>query len=422
MAEPSDARSEANRPKALVLGLIGSGHALSHFYLLTLAPLFPLLQADLGVSYFALGWLITAFNISTGALQTPAGFLVDRLGARRLLMGGTLLSAVCFAGMAVAPDYWTLLALVGIAGLGNAVYHPADYSILSASIDRRWIGRAFSIHTFSGHLGFAIAPPVAGFLALTLDLGWRGALAGAAVAGMLVYLFFAWKGHVLRDDTKVAGDGTGTQTDLADSVAMLASPPVLVLFLFFVSIAMVTAGMQSWSVTALGDHQGLDLETAGLVLSAFLWCGAFGVLLGGQIADRTARHGLVAGAAMVAGAVVLAVIAAVPLHWIALLVLFGAIGLMQGAVRPARDMMVRAVAPEGATGRIFAFVMTGLNVGAAITPPIFGWLIDIGRADLMFWALSGLMLASLATIGVVRGGLVARVPAAVPVAAPGGDD
>lgn len=94
-------------------------------------------------------------------------------------------------------------------------------------------------------------------------------------------------------------------------------------------------------------------------------------------------------------------IGALPLPVLALMLGFAAAGLLQGSIRPARDMMVKAVTPDGATGRVFAFVSTGLNVGAAITPVVFGYLIDIGRPELVFALLKGILILSIATIGVV---------------------
>jgi MFS family permease len=171
------------RRNVQVLALIGSGHAVSHFYLLALPPLFPLLRTELDVSYAALGLLATVFNVATGFTQVPAGFLVDRFGARRLLLLGLAVMGSAMTALAFAPSYALMLVLIAAAGVGNSVFHPADYAVLSASVDRAWLGRAFSIHTFTGNIGFMLAP--GGMIALTALFGWRGAI---ATAGLLAFV------------------------------------------------------------------------------------------------------------------------------------------------------------------------------------------------------------------------------------------
>jgi MFS family permease len=174
---------------------------------------------------------------------------------------------------------------------------------------------------------------------------------------------------------------------------------------------MVTAGVQSFSVTALVDFHGLGLAPANSVLTAFLVAGAAGVLLGGPLADRTSRHGLVAALAMLGSAILLCFAGSAQLPLLALIGVFAAVGLLQGSVRPSRDMMVRAVTPKGATGRVFAFVSTGLNLGAAVTPVLFGLLIDLGHAQWTYFLLAAILVLATATVGVAR---ARRAPAAAP--------
>ena len=202
---PTEAASRVMRRNVQVLALIGSGHAVSHFYMLALPPLFPLLREELDVSYAALGLLVTMFNVSTGAAQIPAGFLVDRFGARRLLLLGLAIMGRAMTALGFAPSYWLMLVLVAVAGIGNSVFHPADYAVLCASVDRAWLGRAFSIHTFTGNLGFMLAP--AGMIALTALLGWRGALIAAGALAFVVLGAMLACGGVLRDEAPGAPEG-----------------------------------------------------------------------------------------------------------------------------------------------------------------------------------------------------------------------
>jgi MFS family permease len=409
---PGMAALAERRRYAAVMGMIGSGHALSHFYLLALPPLFPLLKAEFGVSYAALGLLVTMFNVATGLIQVPAGFLVDRMAARRVLIAGLVLSGLGIGLIGLAGEYWMILGLVVIAGLGNSVFHPADYAILNASVDPRRIGRAFALHTFAGNLGFTLAP--ATMILLSSLWGWRAALGLAGLAASAVVGVLLAYGHLLKDEASVSSGppgGTALEPTMATGFRPLLVPGVLTMFAFFVCIAMVTAGLQSFSVTALIDLQGIALAPANTVLTAFLMASAGGVLLGGPIADRTTRHGLVAAAAMLGSAVLLLVVGGAQLPVLALIAVFAAIGLLQGSVRPSRDMMVRAVTPKGATGRVFAFVSAGLNLGAAATPVLFGLLIDMGRTQWVFYLLAAIPLLAIATLGVAR---TRRAPAAAP--------
>jgi FSR family fosmidomycin resistance protein-like MFS transporter len=395
------------RRNVQVLALIGSGHAVSHFYMLALPPLFPLLREQLEVSYAALGLLVTMFNVATGAAQIPAGFLVDRFGARRLLLLGLAIMGTAMTALGFAPSYWLMLVLVAGAGIGNSVFHPADYAILSASVDCAWLGRAFSIHTFTGNVGFMLAP--AGMIALTAGLGWRGALVAAGLLAFAVLAAMLARAELLRDEeTRSAGQGPRKHPGSSAGRHLLLSGPILLLFLFYVLTAMFTSGIHSFSVTALNGLWGTDLAIASVILSAFLTASAVGILLGGLIADRIHRYALLTVAVFGAAAALTLAVGLVPLPGIAIAALFVAIGLLQGSARTSRDMLVRKVTPAGATGRVFAFVMTGLNVGAAITPVLFGLLLDLGEPRLVFLLLASFLIAAAGVVLLAQAAITAR--------------
>src|SRR5918995_3820702 len=277
------------RRNVQVLALVGSGHAVSHLCLLALPPLFPLLREQLDVGYAALGLLVTLFNVATGATQVPAGFLVDRFGARRLLLLGLGVMGAAMMALGFAPTYWLMLVLVATAGIGNSVFHPADYAILTASVERGWLGRAFAIHTFAGNVGFVLAP--ATMIALTALLGWRGALSAAGLLAFVVLGAMLFWGELLRDETRSA-DGRRKSDGSSAGIRLLFSWPVLLLFGFYVLAAMFTSGVHSFSVTALNGLWGTELALANVILSAFLTASALGILLGGLIADHTHRYAL----------------------------------------------------------------------------------------------------------------------------------
>jgi MFS family permease len=384
------------------LAPICAAHFLSHVYILCLPPLFPLLHAELGVSFAALGLLLTLFNVSAGAAQLPVGILVDRYGGTILVLLGLALEAGAVLFMGLTPEYVFLATLAVVAGIGHSVFHPADYAILASAIDRGRLGKAFSLHTFAGHLGSAAAP--ASLIVLAAMIGWRQALMAVGAVGLLVMVMILVSrdrlqpapGPVSEAKSK-AGSGTGT-----DGLALLLSTPMLLLFLFFVATSMTTSGVQSFSIAALTQTQGLPLAGAGTALTGYLLASSLGVLGGGVLADRNRRHDLVALVAFGLTALVMVTLSLLSLPLAVVIGLFAGIGFAQGLVRPARDMMVRAATPEGGMGKAYGFLSTGISVGGALAPVLFGWLIDLGRADGVFYLIAGFM--GLGMIAVAAGG------------------
>jgi MFS family permease len=374
------------RRDARVIGLVASGHFVSHFYMLVLPPLFPLIKAEFEISYTALGAVVMAFAVASGSSQLPVGFLVDRIGARGPLIAGLTLLAGGVALMGLSESYLALVLLAVVAGLGNSVFHPADYSILSASVEGSRLGRAFSVHTFSGLAGWACAPPLMIFLTTLWD--WRTALVIVGCLGLAVALMLLLQSRHLRDDTRAATDTAAraaVRPSTGETFGLLLSTPIVLLFLFFVMIAMTSSGLHAFAVTALVQHQGLELTPANAVLTGFLVAGALGVLLGGPIADRTDRYDAVAAVGFIAAAALIVLVAALPLPFAVLIAAFSLAGLMQGMIWPSRDMLVRSITPPGSSGKVFGFVSTGLDVGGALAPVLFGWIVDRGMPSWVFW-------------------------------------
>jgi len=396
---------------ARVIGLIGTGHFLSHFYMLCLPPLFPLLRDEFGVPYAALGLSVALMSAVTALLQTPVGFLVDRHGARPFLVAGNLLMCLTIAAMAAAQEWWVIVALAALSGVGNSVIHPADYAILATSVSQVRMGRAFSIHTFLGNLGFALAPPA---IALLVPLvGWRGALLALGLLGLPVVLAILWQSRILRDEQD-AHSAKVREAGQASSRGLLLSRPLLLFFGFMMLTAMAGAGIQAFLVTVLHYVQGVGLATGAVGLTFWLVGNTGGVLLGGIVADGTRHHLPVTVALLLAASGIILAIGTVAMPEP---LLFGGLlfaGTVLGMTRPSRDLMVRAAAPPGTMGRVFGFVSAGLPLGQAITPVPFGGLIDGGHAGLVLPMAAGLLVLASLTVIAARGAAIARPPVAVP--------
>jgi len=378
VADTAERGGAASELQTLVV--VSAAHLVSHFYILVLPVLLPLLKERLGVGFFELGLAITTFNIVSGLTQAPMGFVVDRLGARGVLIAGLALGGVAFAMFGVLTSYPWLIAAAILAGLANCVYHPADYAILSQSIADDRIGRAFSVHTFAGFLGGAIAPPIllglVAFGGLPAALTFAGLLGPAVAVGLLLMPRpqAADGARSLRADTGAGGS----------SLAGVLTPAILSLTGFFVLIALANSAINSFSVVALIASQGMSLIGANAALTAFLACAALGVLVGGALADRTPRHGEVAALGFGLTALIVLAVGTLSLPGLVIVSAMGLAGFLSGMIMPSRDMLVRKAAPPGSAGRAFGIVSTGFNIGGIIGPLLFGWIMDQASPSWVF--------------------------------------
>lgn len=385
-----------------IIALVSAGHFFSHFYVLVLPPLFPLLKDELGVSYAALGMLMTVASLATGIGQTPVGFLVDRIGARWILLGGLVLHSLSVAAIGLASNYWAIFILFIVSGLANTVYHPADYAILNARVPRERLGRAFSIHTFSGNIAWAAAPAV--MIGLTLLWDWRTALVVVGFVGVIVALFlWAARSELSTDDEDIPSGAVASDSPTALSgMRLLLSPPILMAFLFFMFIAMGTGAIRVFSVAALVAIYDTPLAAANGVLTGFAIGASTGILAGGLVADRLGRPELVATLGFLAGAVLLGLAGTVSLPIAGMVAVLTAAGFVTGMVQPSRDMLVRSVTPPGSMGKVFAFVSTGLAVGGMLMPVVFGWIMDHADPRWIFWLSALIVLSTILTVGGLR--------------------
>ncbi len=393
--------SRANRVNLL----IGTGHFLSHFYMLVLPPLFIVWQRDFAVSFAELGMTVALMSGVTAILQTPVGFLVDKYGARPFLVGGTLLMSLSMCAMGAAQEFWQILALAALSGVGNSVIHPADYSILSGSVSKDRMGRAFALHTFSGNLGFAAGPPV---IALLMALmGWRPALLLLGGLGVPVVATILLQSRILTDQAKHVTEVGPTLSGRA----LLLTRPMLLFFGFYLLGSMAGAGVQAWLVTVLHDVKGLDVALASSALTGYMIGNTCGVLVGGWFADRARRLGTITVVLTTASATLTFLVGLLSLPGILTCVMLFFSGLALGGSRTPRDVMVKDAAPPGQIGKVFGFVSSGLPLGSALTPVPFGFLIDHGRPDLVLTLVSVILLSSLLCMGSARAASFASVPA-----------
>jgi MFS transporter, FSR family, fosmidomycin resistance protein len=378
--------------------LLGTGHFLSHYYQLCLPPVFIAWQKTFGVSFAELGLAMAVMSASTGLFQTPMGFLVDRYGSRPFLVGGTLTMALSVSAMGFATAYWQIVALALLSGVGNSVIHPADYSILSGSIDRARLGRSFAFHTFVGNIGFAVAPPATA--ALSLLLGWRGALMLVGFLGVPVVLTIVWQSRILIDQRREPRDHIAPGR--SSGMRMLLSRSVMMFFAFFMVSAAAGAGIQSWLITILHRAYGSPIAAASMALTGWMVGSICGVLLGGWVADRTDRHLPFVVILTTGAAAILLLVGIVPMAELVTVAVLFVGGLMSGASRTPRDVMVKDAAPPGQIGKMFGFVSSGMSLGGAIMPVLYGMIIDAGRPRLVLVVVAALLMASLLCAGGAR--------------------
>jgi MFS transporter, FSR family, fosmidomycin resistance protein len=388
---------EVRKKERYVINLISSAHFFSHFYLLTLPPLFLAMKQDLNVTFTELGVIVSVYAVGSFSGQYPMGVFADKYGPRWLLVFGMLTVSSAILLMGLFPIYWVLVGLALIAGWGDSVFHPANFVVLTASVHPKRSGRAYATHAFAGFAGFAAAPIVVDPLRATWS--WQVALIVVGVCGLIMTIVLLSNKKILigEDEAPHREVGNSQPTQSMGVFEFFKYPPILILFFFYVAVALGGQGIQQFSPSALPQMFDIELSTANQVLFIYMAGISIGVLVGGYIADKVHRMELVATVGYFISIVMVCLIAmhfmSFPLAATALVIA----GFMSGIVMPSRDVLVRAVTPKGNAGKAFGFVNSGFGFGGMIAPIIFGSIMDTGEVTNIYYATAVFMFFAIVT-------------------------
>ena len=402
------------RDDAQLIGLVGVAHMISHFSQLLLPPLFPWLKDAFNASYTELGFLMTIFFIVSCVVQTLSGFWVDRYGPRPILFAGLSLLGLAAFGFSISTGYWMMAGFAALAGVGNGVFHPVDYTLLNKKVTPSRLGHAYSTHGITGSLGWALAPVL--LVPLALAYSWRVAL---MAAGCLAFVVLA--ALILNRDkltlALAASASTGTTLDAAqvpapssDNFDFLKIPSVWMCFWFFFLYAIVLSVIQAFAPEAARQLHGVPVAMAAICLTIYMVCSASGMVLGGFLASNAERCERVVAASFAIAAFVALTLGLAHLPAYAVPVLFGVMGFASGTAGPSRDLLVKKSTPENSTGRVYGVVYSGLDIGQAISPLIFGALMDQHQYTGVFFGLAlvqGVIIISAFKVRRARRGAVA---------------
>jgi len=414
------------RQDVALIGLVGLAHSVSHFSQLLLPPLFPWLKAAFGVSFTELGLLMTIFFVVSCAVQAASGFVVDRFGPRPVLFGGLALLGLAALGYAASPSYGAMALCTVVAGVGNGVFHPVDFTLLNRKVHATRLGHAFSAHGITGSLGWALAPVM--MVPLAVVYSWRVALASAGVLAFVVLAVLWLNREQLALDMAAhkradTGAGTGAPATVSATGAgagaegsfdFLKIPAVWMCFGFFFLFAASLSGVQTFAPAAAQALHGVPVGITAMCISIYMVCSAAGMVVGGFLASDPARCERIIGAGFGVAASVALAVALLDMPPLAVPALFGVMGFGAGLAGPSRDLIVKRASPPNATGRVYGVVYSGLDVGQAVAPLLYGALMDRHRPALVWLviaAVQGLLIVNAFNVRKVRRTRLVGAPA-----------
>lgn len=396
----------ALRADAQVIGLVGLAHLISHYSQLLLAPLFPWLKEEFQVGYTELGFLMTIFFVVSCAVQAGSGFVVDRFGPRPILFGGLALLGLAAFGFAASTSYAMLAGFSVLAGMGNGVFHPVDYTLLNRRVSAPRLGHAYSVHGITGSLGWALAPAM--LVPLAIAFSWRVALVCAGVLAFTVLAVLLFNRRLLALPAAPAAApgalGKGA-VDGQGNFAFLRIPAVWMCFAFFFFYAVSLNVVQAFAPEAARQLHAVPVALAAMCLTVYMVASAGGMVLGGFLAADPNRCERIVGVGFGLAACVAVVLALAHPPGVLVPVLFGVMGFCAGIAGPSRDLLVKRSTPEGSTGRVYGIVYSGLDIGQALSPLLFGVLLDQGRFSAVLLGLAavqGVLIVSAFNVRRVR--------------------
>lgn len=401
MPAVSLAAAPSLRDDARTIGLVGAAHATSHFFHLLLPTLYPWMMSDFDLNFAQLGLLVSIFFVVSAVGQAVSGFIVDRVGAQPVLVMALALFALSACAVGIAQGYVGLMLGAALAGLGNAPFHPVDFTILNRRVSARRLAHAFAAHGVTGNLGWAVAPVFLVGIA-SVSGSWRVACAGAACIALVVLVAVHVQRQALDDRRQAESDGgAGAVGPRGHVLSFLTLRSVWMCFLFFFFSTMALSAIQSFAAPALQAMHDLPLVTASLVVSGYTFAGAVGMLFGGFLAAWTTHHERVIGACLLGAAALLFWVGLGTMGGSTAVVLASVAGLGGGLAGPSRDLLIRRAAPAGATGRVYGTVYSGLDLGFAISAPVLGALMDHGMPGAVFHVAAATLVAGVLAASMV---------------------
>ncbi len=407
MSATAPALTNDFRSDATVISLVGFAHGTSHFFHLMLPPLFPFFMAEFGLGYAGVGILMTVFFVVSSVGQAIAGIWVDRFGAQRVLFAGISLLILSGLLVSVAPNFNGLILAAFVAGCGNSIFHPADFALINRRVSSQRLGHAFSVHGLSGNIGWALAPIV--MLSTATAFGWRTAGLAAALFGTFSLTLLVWKRDLLRYELKQVVGGTGPMAAHANVsfFDIMRQPLVWAAFAFFFFATFGFGALQNFAPSLLKELFNLSLGAATSALSIYLVGSACGLVLGGFLAKPGNKHEGYVALSFGVGATIALLLAMLPFPAWLVLPTMAAMGFAVGIAGPSRDLLVRTATKarlgEGAFGRVYGMVYSGLDVGLALAPIAFGMLLDANQPRAVFVGIAvTLLFAIVAAWSVAR--------------------
>lgn len=379
-----------------VVGGVSFAHFLSHVFLLAYPPLFPLLAREFDVSIGQLGLLVTAIYVPQLLLQLPLGEVVDRIGAKWVLVSGLAITSVSIGGSGLATSYWMLLGFAFVSGIGQSVFHPADYALLGAVTTSNNEGLGFSVHTFGGYAGFAAAPLAIGTIGIALE--WQMALLGAGAIGVLAAAGLALTMDSVHARSIEPGTNDSDEATLRQMITFLKQVDLLAVFVFYLVSMMALVGLQSFTSVLAVDAFGFTESTANTLLTVHLAATALGVIAGGPLADRAPFRWVIVGMFVLSALGVVVLLGGGSGSIVVAFVLLAFIGLVFGLALPSRDKFANSVADPESVGKSFGFFFTGLSLGAVVSPALLGAIIDVRSTRTAFLVVSGLLVVAASVV------------------------